>query len=413
MNRQMLPSSHPAPMIPHDAGTSAATLAEAFDAFIATAGRMELTYGQLQAEVAQLRAELKERNAALRVSLEENSNIRAALQQILEALPCGVIVMDRNHRIVLINPEAQRLIAAPANLKLRLEDFPLSLQAKLKSAIAREDEHDFFLENENRWLSIRKAELDLTNQNDDERSSERTILIVRDVTARKKAEEQRERSRDMVSLGEMAAVLAHEIRNPLSSLELWTGLLAKLPTGDPEAGYVVENLQAGVRSISATVNNVLQFHNTGVLNHAPLPLLAVLQNGAAFVRPLADQAGIRLTLQAPIGKTEILGDATALQQVILNLAINAFRHTARGGTFGIGAQLMQDEHRVSISFADTGEGIVAANLPSIFERKVTKTSGPGLGLLICRRIVEQHRGTIRVESQRGKGTTFFLEFPVL
>ena len=400
-------------MIPLNTGTSAATLAEAFDAFIATAGRMEISYGQLQSEVAQLRAELNERNAALRTSLKENTNIRTALQQILEALPCGVIVLDHNGAVVLMNPEAQRLLAAPLTPRLGIEDLSACVRAKLKSAIAHEDEQEIFLENEKRWLSIRKANLDLTNQGERGGPSERTILIVRDVTARKKAEEQRERSRNMVSLGEMAAVLAHEIRNPLSSLELWTGLLAKLPPRDEESGYVVENLQAGVRSISATVNNVLQFHNAGVPNHAPLPLLTVLQSGVAFVRPLADQAGIRLTLHAPIAKTAIVGDATALQQVILNLAINAFRHTARGGTFAIHAALREDERLVSISFADTGEGIAEADLPTIFESKITKNNGPGLGLLICRRIIEQHGGAIRVESQRGRGTTFFVELPVL
>jgi len=397
-----------------EAGPSATALAEAFDAFIATAGRMEVSYGQLQAEIARLRAELNERNAELTASLEENRSIRTALQQIVEALPCGVIVLDQSDAFVLINPEARRLIAVSGKTDLKLEDCPTVVQTRLKSAIACEDEHEFFIESEQRWLSIRKSKLDPTNQNDSAAPAERKILILRDITVRKKAEEQRERSRDMLSLGEMAAVLAHEIRNPLSSLELWTGLLAKQSNPEGEVGYVIENLQAGVRSISATVNNVLQFHNSSMLSHAPLRLVSVLQNCSSFVRPLADQAGIKLTLHAPLGKTEILGDANALQQVILNLAINAFRHTARGGTFAINAVLKEDERRVSVSFADTGEGISQEDLPGIFETKISKkTNGPGLGLVICRRIVEQHRGTIRVDSQRGQGTTFFLEFPVL
>jgi two-component system sensor histidine kinase FlrB len=400
-------------MIPQNAGASAAMLAEAFDAFMATAGRMESSYSQLQAEVAQLRAELEERNAALTVSLQENRKIRAALQQILQALPCGVIVMDHQDAVVLINAEAERLIAAPFKNILSVNDIPAIVAAKLKSAIAHDDEHEFFLESECRWLSVRKSKLDLTDpQNSLDGLGERTILILRDVTARKKADEHRERSRDMVSLGEMAAVLAHEIRNPLSSLELWTGLLAKQSAGDQEAGFVIENLQAGVRSVSATVNNVLQFHNTGTINRKPIRLSSVLENSVAFVRPLADQAGIKLTLHASLGKAEILGDANGIQQVILNLAINAFRHTARGGTFSIRATL-KDAGRVAIQFTDSGEGIPEADLPAIFEPKVKTTNGPGLGLVICKRIIDQHQGTLRVESQRGRGTTFVVELPTL
>jgi len=402
-------------MIPFAAETPAATLAEAFDAFMATAGRMEASYGQLQAEIARLRAELEDRNTALTASLEENSNIRTALQQILQALPCGVIAVDQNNAIVLMNPEAERLIAAPAAAGRQLSDLPPIIQIKLKCAIAHDDEHEFFLEGQERWLSVRKSRLESVDQSDaGERRGERTILILRDITARKKADEQRERSRDLVSLGEMAAVLAHEIRNPLSSLELWTGLLAKQPAADDEGRYIIENLQAGVRSISAAVNNVLQFHNSGTVNHVPLRLSSVLQSSVSFVQPLADQAGVKLSLHAPLGKKEILGDANGLQQVILNLAINAFRHTPRGGSVAINASLEQNGQRVRIAFADNGEGIADTELPKLFEPKTSrKTSGPGLGLVICRRIVEQHRGTIRVESQRGRGATFFLEFPVL
>jgi two-component system sensor histidine kinase FlrB len=421
----MLPTSHfapivsrgleaqVAPLLSSGAETSTAVLADAFNAFMATAGRMEASYGQLQAEIAQLRSELEDRNAALTRSLEENSNIRQALQRILEALPCGVIVLDHSG-IVLINPEARRLLELSGS-ESTLEELSSHIQLSLRSAIDREDEHEFALENSagKTWMSVRRSETPVRHEQDGE-MQERSILILRDITAHKKAELQRERSRNMVSLGEMAAVLAHEIRNPLSSLELWTGLLAKQPAADDEARFVVENLQAGVRSISATINNILQFHNSGTVHHVPLKLLPVLQSSVAFVRPLADQAGIKLTLRAPLGDREISGDPNGLQQVILNIAINAFRHTPRGGSFTIDAHLVEDGQTVRISFADTGEGILEADMPHLFESKLDRTTnGPGLGLIICRRVVEQHGGRIGAESQRGVGTTFFVELPIL
>ena len=190
------------------------------------------------------------------------------------------------------------------------------------------------------------------------------ILILRDVTARKQTEQQRETSRNMLALGEMAAVLAHEIRNPLGSMELWTSVLDKQSTIGEEGKYCVEHLQAGIRSLSATVNNVLQFHGHGSAGHVRLNLKTVLQSGIAFIRPLAEQAGIKLAVNLEIDSVEIEGDPNGLQQVILNLAINAFRHTPTGGSLNISARLR--DGIVIVDFADTGEGIAEQNLAKIF-----------------------------------------------
>jgi PAS domain S-box-containing protein len=389
-------------------------LAEAFKAFMATADRMEASYGQLQAEVVRLRRELEERNAALTVSLAENKNIRAALKRILDALPCGVIVIDANDGIVLVNPEASRLLGTAADSASLLQHFPAHIQPLLKAAIARDDEHEVTLEAEKsaRWLSIRRTALQVGTSKDNASESDQFILILRDVTARKQAEQQRETSRHMLALGEMAAVLAHEIRNPLGSMELWTNVLDKQSTIGEEGKYCVEHLQAGIRSLSATVNNVLQFHGHGSAGLVRLKLKAVLQNGIAFIRPLAEQAAVKLEINLEIDHEEIEGDPNGLQQVILNLAINAFRHTPAGGSLNVSARLR--DNLVIVDFADTGEGIAEQNLKNIFNAGFSGSNQrPGLGLTICQRIMEQHCGAIRVQSRACQGTRFSLEFPIL
>ena len=397
----MLPTSHRVPIVTPPAEGA---LAEVFDAFIATAGRMEISYGQLQSEVGQLRRELEDRNAALESSLAETQTVRTALHRILEALPCGVIVIDqKSNAISLINPEAQRL-AGISNTDFKA--LSARIHEVLAYATSSNDEFEFSLQAElaNRWLAVRRSA----------GSKDQTILILRDITSQKEVERQREASRNMLALGEMSAVLAHEVRNPLSSMELWTGLLAKQPDNDEETKYWIENLQAGVRTLSATVNNVLQFHGRGTGNQIRLKLATVLQNGFAFISPLAEQAGIKLTLNAGPKEIEISGDPNGLQQVILNLAINAFRHTAIGGSVAISVRLKEDLSGVVLEFADTGKGIAEANLPRLFEAGFSGTGQtPGLGLTVCKRIVEQHQGTISVESQLGKGTKFTLEFPIL
>jgi len=408
----MLPTSHPAPIIP-PSSIAKGTLAEAFNAFVATAGRMENSYSQLQAEVARLRRELEDRNAALTSSLAENKNIRAALARILDALPCGVVAIDANDSIVLVNPEACRLLGAAPN-SVSLEDLPGQVRLLVRAAIARDDEHEVNLvvDKTNRCLSIRRTAVHVEPSSDDKFGPDQFILILRDVTTHKEAEQQRESSRNMLALGEMAAVLAHEIRNPLGSMELWTNVLNKQAAIGEEGKYCVEYLQAGIRALSATVNNVLQFHDHGSAGHIPLNLKRVLKNGAAFIRPLADQAGIKLIVKAEVDDLDIEGDPNGLQQVILNLAINAFRHTPMGGSLTISAHVLEERIAI-VDFADTGEGIAEQDLPKIFNPGFSGANQrPGLGLTICKRIMEQHNGKILVQRRACKGTRFSVEFPV-
>jgi signal transduction histidine kinase len=198
-------------------------------------------------------------------------------------------------------------------------------------------------------------------------------------------------------------------------MELWTGLLAKQPSVAEETSHCVEHLQAGVRSLAATVNNVLQLHGHGPGRHVPLKLISVLQNGVEFVRPLAEQAGVKIKLQYDGDSVEIAGDANGLQQIILNLSINAFRHTPMGGSLVISVSRKLNGRTAVIDFSDTGKGIPASDIPKIFDAGFSGSGqGPGLGLTICQRIIQQHGGTIKVSSSAvGKGTTFSVELPVL
>ena len=391
-------------------GAAKGALTEAFNAFMATAGRMEASYSQLQGEVARLRRELEERNAALTSSLAENKNMRAALQRILDSLPCGVIVIDGNGGVALANPEAGRLLGMAGPVSL-LEHFPAQIRPLLQAAMARDDEHEVLLDAEKttRALSVRRTTLPWQGSAP---GPDQFVLILRDVTAHKEAERQREASRNMLALGEMAAMLAHEIRNPLGSMELWSSVLDKQPELGEEGKHCVEHLQAGIRSLSATVNNVLQFHGHGSANRVRLKLKTVLQNGIAFIRPLAEQAGIRLAVHSELENAEIEGDPNGLQQVILNLAVNAFRHTPMGGALTVDARVR--DKRAVVDFTDTGEGIAEQDLEKIFAAGFSGSKQrPGLGLTICQRIMQQHNGALRVRSRVGNGTTFCLEIPVL
>jgi len=400
-----------------------AQLADAFSSFIAAAGRLEHSHWQLHDEVTHLRKQLEERNRALASSLAENESMRIALRQILDALPCGVAVLEPNSRqIVLLNPEARRLLEVPAGQALAWSNLPERIRTVLDAegcpAWKQGDEHDFCFDchDKKRWVTVRFSAMVDTEAGNDQARSARAILICRDTTVSKEAEQDREASRHMVALAEMATVLAHEIRNPLGSMELLTGLLAGDGGLSDDSKQCVQHLQAGVRSLSAVVNNVLRFHSSGISNLQPTKLGEALRSAANFVQPLARQSGIALNLQLTLGVTEIAADAGGLQQVILNLVCNALRHTSTGGNITVAAHAgSHDDKTIAVvEVTDNGSGIRPEDISHIFEPGFSTTKQtPGLGLAVCQRIVEQHGGTIGVRSELGKGTTFHMEFPVL
>ena len=375
--------------------TTEPVLADAFAAFTAAAGRLEGSYQQLQREVARLREELEERNAALGSSLAENERMRAGLSRILEALPSGVIVLESNGEIGFVNPEARRMLG----------DELLALLPRVGRKPNDEQEFCVGPQTNKRWIVVRTAEASTRDKN-------QLVLIVRDVTAQREMDREREEARRLLALAEMSTVLAHEIRNPLGSMELLAGLLTQSGDLGAEQRQWVEHLQAGVRSLSATVNNVLRVHSLGVAALSPLQLVPVLRSAARFVAPLAEQSGIKVWTDLELSNVEINGNPGELQQIFLNLALNSFRHTPAGGQVKVRARV--EDKMAVIEFSDTGAGIAPEDLQKIFETGFsTKNDSPGLGLAVCFKIVQQHGGTISVHSQPGAGATFRMEFPIV
>ncbi len=215
-----------------------------------------------------------------------------------------------------------------------------------------------------------------------------------------------------MALAEVSAVLAHEIRNPLASMELFAGLLAE----DREhAEEWVSHLRAGIRLLSATVNNVLSLHGGSGAVMTPVELSACVRHGVEFVRPIADQAGVKLSVRADEGLS-VQGNENQLRQILLNLVCNAIRHTPVDGSVDVTVrQIVREEGaRAQVEVADTGCGMTAREMEQVFNAGFSgQGDTPGLGLAVCKRLVTAHGGEIRVSSEMGCGSRFQLEFPTL
>lgn len=408
----MLPTSHRVPTniqppAPH-------LLAEAFSDFISASARLEISYRDLQAEVRHLGHELSERNLALNASLAKNEAMSQSLRAILDSLPCGVLVLDGEGDIRFTNPEASRLLDLPRTHMGSLceiherRGLDLSLIPSDNTANSPEQELALSGPSGERWLAVRRQSLlPAAARNTDVLTED--ILILRDVSARRRWETEREAARSAVALAEVSSILAHEIRNPLASLELFTSLLEDCPDRLPEW---ISHLRAGIRSLSGTVNNVLALNGGSSLALERLDLGRELDLAVEFVRPLASQAEIALTLVPCAEPMPFRGNRSALQQLILNLCSNAIRHTSTGGRISIRRQLRSG--RLLVSVEDNGSGITPEDQRHLFHSRFSgSASTSGLGLAVCSRLMQQHSGSIRVHSDLNQGATFTLEFPAL
>lgn len=419
---QMLPTSHAIPInsLEPSALRDPDMLADAFSEFISASGRLETSYRDLQAEVARLDLKVAERNAALMKSLSENERMRTALQQIIDSMPCGVLVLNTAGALIMINPESRRLLdigSSPVTSLCQLsETHGFDLTRIGKAADDLDNEVCLSRASGKRWLAISKRKLTYTplGQNiEDHAAMLQSIWILRDITANKQAEEERERARNAMALAEISTILAHEIRNPLASMEFFADLIAQDPQPNSEW---VSHLRAGIRQISGTVNNVLGTYSGATPHLTPVDLTVCLSEGMKFVEPILQQAGVHLSFLNSGEPLMILGNEDALRQIILNLISNAVRHTASGGkiTVSIRVAVANTGKRAFVEFADTGCGIPDSLIGRLFELGFSASGDtPGLGLAVCKRLMEQHWGKIHVTSRVDFGTSFQLEFPAL
>jgi len=219
---------------------------------------------------------------------------------------------------------------------------------------------------------------------------------------------QLERKTRLAALGEMAASMAHEIRNPLGGINLYASLLAKDVSDRPASLEVVRKISGGVKRLEALVSQVLQFAREISLNVAPMDLSQTVAQSIDFAADAIVRRQIHLDVDGP-PTLMVNADALLIGQVILNLLLNAAEAMETGGTLTIrfGAPAEPPARQFFISVSDTGPGISPQAMDRLFDPFfTTKATGTGLGLPIVQRIIEAHDGTIIAANQSGGGARF-------
>jgi two-component system NtrC family sensor kinase len=242
----------------------------------------------------------------------------------------------------------------------------------------------------------------------------------------KRAHEHALHTEKMASIGKMAAVLAHEINNPLSGILTYAKLVRKwtdrqeMPRDDggrarrQEIGDSLDLIASESRRCGDLVKNLLTFSRTTPINLQPANLNQVVDRSLRLVQHQLDLAGIQVQPQLDPDLPPVVCDAAQIEQVILALVMNAFDAMPQGGNLWIVTSFSHEPDHVRIVVRDDGSGIPPEILPRIFEPFLTTKEtgrGVGLGLAISHSILERHNGSIAVESDVGRGTTFTVTLP--
>lgn len=237
------------------------------------------------------------------------------------------------------------------------------------------------------------------------------VHYVRDVTEQKQLERENERMERLAALGELSAVIAHEIRNPLSGVGISAQALSRsIHPGDFHESNL-NNILKGIRKVDGVIKGLLDFANPKDPILAPCSVNKVIQEALFFSAPQAQENQIVIEKSLAKNLPLVLLDQEQIRRVFINIILNALQAMYPGGMLRI-RTARATARRVMVRISDTGAGIPPAILKRIFDPFfTTKSQGAGLGLSISRTILEKHRATITCDSREGEGTTFTIHIP--
>jgi two-component system, NtrC family, sensor kinase len=246
------------------------------------------------------------------------------------------------------------------------------------------------------------------------------LVIMDDITERIELEVQLTQADKLSSIGLLAAGVAHEVNTPLAVISSYAQMLSKQVQSDPQKAAVLEKITKQTFRASEIVNNLLNFSRTTGTELTEISLNKVIADTLALLEHQFKVAHIEVQSELYDNLPLIQGNAGRLQQVFLNLFLNAKEAMATSGGGVLNVATLNGE-LVSVRVSDTGSGIAQENIQRIYDPFfTTKTSpaegqnrGTGLGLSVTYGIIQEHAGNIRVESRPGEGTTFTLDFPMV
>ena len=254
--------------------------------------------------------------------------------------------------------------------------------------------------------------LSATQLLDDTGKSLGSVILLRDLREVKELQERARRAEHLASIGRLAAAVAHEIRNPLSSIRGFTQYFAaQFRDGTDERKYTTVMISE-IDRLNRVIEELLDYSRPLKIDRQETQVETILDHTVQLIRNDAESQGIRIVRDSPGNLMPIWVDSERIIQAMLNVCLNAIDAMESGGTLTITAQTGKGSDTVEIVIADTGHGIAEDDLPKVSDPFFTKkSSGTGLGLAIVQKIIDYHEGTVEIESPLSVGTTVTISLP--
>src|SRR5882762_9203136 len=365
-------------------------LQAAFLAFGSVSEQLSGAFDSLRAEVSQLRAELGEAHAG-------KEHLAARLSALIKGLPGGVLVLDSRGEIQECNPAARELLGEP----LPGQSFAEVLARASTGAGAGVGEHTEL--RSGRFANVSRRELQSGGE----------VVLLTDVTESHLLHVLLTRQQRLLTLGELAAGLAHQIRTPLAAALLYASQMT-LPGRNPEdLARCAEKTVGSLKQLDKLVNDMLAFAHGGTAREL-VSVSALLEQVAQWLRP-ALREGVRLTIRTQAPQLKVRAAAPSLVSAVLNLATNALQ--AADGPLNLELTARRSpQGRAQILVSDNGPGVPAHIRERIFEPFfTTRARGNGIGLAIVKSVVEAHQGNVSLADAPSAGApagaTFIIDLP--
>ncbi|MCZ6678668.1 MAG: ATP-binding protein [Candidatus Poribacteria bacterium] len=372
-----------------------------------------------EAETRELKESLEEKVVELEkargtVLLERNK-----FKSIIECMQEGVVFVDSKNRVSLFNKAAQQSRKEQFGIDPEDPQSPETYGILPQIAADLSNGHAV-IEQQTLQIKDKFFENTFAAVRDDNDNYLGTVLVCRDVTDRKRMEQQMIQSEKMAAIGELAAGVAHEINNPLDGLLNCILRIQRNPQNKQQTKEYLALMEEALLRIESTVGQLLDFSRKHELALAPISLNDVVDEVVSLIKYSAEEKGIQIVKHFQKDLDLILGDKHLLEQVVLNLGLNAIAAMPDGGvlTFQTGKiqfDVLLGDAAVYVQATDTGTGIPKSVQDRIFDpfytTKITE-KGTGLGLSVSDRIVRQHEGVIEFESEAGRGSTFTAKLPI-
>jgi two-component system sensor histidine kinase FlrB len=361
-------------------------LQAAFLAFGSVSEQLSDAFDSLRTQVAQLRAELGEAHAG-------KEHLAARLSALITGLPGGVLVLNFAGEIQEYNPAARELLGEP----LLAQSFTAVIaRAATGGGSGAVGEHTEL--RSGRFVNISRRELQTGGE----------VALLTDVTESHLMQVFLTRQQRLLTLGELAAGLAHQIRTPLAAALLYASQMM-LPGRTPEdLGRCAEKTVGSLKQLDKLVNDMLAFAHGGAAREV-VSVSALLEQVAQWLRP-ALRRGIRLTIRTQAPDLIVRANAPSLVSAVLNLATNALQAASSDLDLELLARRAAGG-RAQIVVSDNGPGVPAHIRERIFEPFfTTRTRGNGIGLAIVKSVVEAHQGSVSL-AESADGATFVIDLP--